>query len=180
MSDWVLAVERAYVAAATGRGATAAAAGDPAQLARARGAAGAVASRYLAVGTPRTMGFLAGADGVAGAIASHAAHRTWFQPSDLRCAGEASAELAAALGGHIVSTADALACDIICVHAPMALAAHQLRRGSHVNALAAVELDADLQRLATVVHEHPGLGRLAAGFEDGRQLDELTVFVLGA
>jgi hypothetical protein len=30
-----------------------------------------------------------------------------------------------------------------------------------------------------VVPEAPGLGRLAAGLVDGRQLDEITVFVAG-
>jgi hypothetical protein len=60
----------------------------------------------------------------------------------------------------------------------MALAASQLRRGTHVNALAKVELDDELKKLATIVDEAKGLPALAAGLVDGRQLDELTVFVL--
>jgi hypothetical protein len=62
----------------------------------------------------------------------------------------------------------------------MALAASQLRRGTHVDALAMVELDEELRTLATVVDEPKGLPALAAGLVDGRQLDELTVFVAGA
>ena len=60
---------------------------DPAQLPRARAAIGAVASRYLAVGTPRSFGLVVDHDEVATAIDSLAAHRTWFAPRDLRCAG---------------------------------------------------------------------------------------------
>jgi hypothetical protein len=45
--------------------------------------------------------------------------------------------------------------------------------------LAAATLDEDLLKLASVTHEVPGLGALAAGLVDGRQLDELTVFVIG-
>jgi hypothetical protein len=61
----------------------------------------------------------------------------------------------------------------------MALAASQLRRGTHVNALAPVELDSELRALATIQDEAKGLPALAAGMIDGRQLDELTVFVAG-
>lgn len=177
MADWVLAVERAYVAAATRSGAasTAASAGPAVarpNLARARAAAGAVASRYLAVGTPRSIALVGGED----AVHSLVAHRTWFSPGDVRCT---SGSVAAAVGGRIVPLAEALAADIVCIHVAMPLAAAQLRRGTHVNALAAVELDAELRALATVVDEPRGLPALAAGLVDGRQLDELTVFVAG-
>src|SRR5690606_32566628 len=102
--------------------------------------------------------------------------RTWFSPGDVRCT---SGSVAAAVGGRIVPLAEALAADIVCIHVAMPLAAAQLRRGTHVNALAAVELDAELRALATVVDEPRGLPALAAGLVDGRQLDELTVFVAG-
>jgi hypothetical protein len=81
--------------------------------------------------------------------------------------------------GRAVSLAEALTADIVCIHTPMALAAAQLRRGTHVNALAPVELDAELRSLATIVDEPKGLPGLAAGLVDGRQLDELTVFIAG-
>ena len=162
----VLAVERAYVAAATGsappRG------GPPALVARARAAIGAVASRYLAVGTPRTLGAIVGtAAELPRARLSIEAHATWFAPREFRVTTAG------------VSFLDALACDIVCVHLPIAIRAVDLRRGTHVNVLAAATLDDDLARLATVVHETPGLGALAAGLVDGRQLDELTVFLAG-
>ncbi|MEJ7596898.1 MAG: hypothetical protein WKG01_03215 [Kofleriaceae bacterium] len=168
MADWVLAIERAYVAAATG---SVASAGQPA-LAHARAAVGAIASHYLAVGTPRSFGLVADAATAADAALSLEAHRTWFAPRDVRST--------IAGPGRLVELAEALACDIVCIHLPLALAARQLRRGTHVNVLAEVVLDADLAQLATVVHEEPGLGALAAGLVDGRQLDELTVFVVGS
>jgi hypothetical protein len=168
LSDWVHAAERAYVAAATGGAALAAAPTS----ARARAAAGAVASHYLAVGTPRSIGLVGGDE----AVHSLVAHRTWFSPTDLRCT---SGSVAAATGGRVVSLAEALTADIVCLHVPMALAAAQLRRGTHVNALALVELDEELTKLATIFDEPKGLPALAAGLVDGRQLDELTVFIAG-
>jgi hypothetical protein len=202
--DWVLAVERAYVAAAVGPAGTTAAtspldagisptfalgAADLASIAAA--AAGAIASRFLAVGTPRSIGLIG--DPSAGVLSLHA-HRVWFQPADIRWAGADSASAAApaegravslsgravSLGGRAVSLEEALAADIVCVHAPLSLEAARLRRGTHVNALAAVTLDDDLRALAMIVDEPTGLPALAAGLRDGRQLDELTVFVGGA
>ncbi len=169
MTDWVHAVERAYVAAATG-GASLAAAPTSA---RALAAAGAVASHYLAVGSPRSIALVGGDD----AVHSLVAHRTWFAPTDIRCT---SGSVAAMVGGRSVPLAEALTADIVCVHVPLAIAAAQLRRGTHVNALAPVELDAELQKLATIVDEPNGLAALAAGLVDGRQLDEITVFVAGS
>jgi hypothetical protein len=178
--DWVLAVERAYVASATGGASPGRSGANPARanLARARAALGAVASRYLAVGTPRTFGLVADATTLDEAALSVVAHRTWFQPRELRCAElPALAELT---GGASVALGEALACDIVCVHAPIALGAAQLRRGTHVNLLCpAATLDAELRALAAVSDEARDLGALAAGLIDGRQLDELTVFVIG-
>jgi len=168
MVDWVHAVETAYVAAATGAPRPPSTATTP----RALAAAGAVASHFLAVGTPRSFALIGGDD----AAHSLHAHRAWFAPTDLRCT---SPSLAAALGGRAVPLAEALAADIVCVHVPLAIAAAQLRRGTHINALAPVELDDELRALATVVDEPYGLPALAAGLVDGRQLDELTVFIAG-
>ena len=168
MPDWVHAALRAYVAAATG--------GPPAGPApttpKALAAAGAVASHFLAVGTPRSIGLVGGDD----AGHSLAAHRAWFNPREIRCT---SASLAAAVGGRVVTLAEALTADIVCIHVPMALAASQLRRGTHVNALALVELDDELRAVATVHDEAKGLPALAAGIIDGRQLDEITIFLAG-
>jgi ornithine cyclodeaminase/alanine dehydrogenase-like protein (mu-crystallin family) len=150
--DWVLAVERGYVAAAK-------------PSLRAKAAAGAVASRYLAVGTPRSFGLIG-----PGAEESLLAHRTWFNPTDIRCSDGAT-------GHREVSRDEAFACDIVCVHIPVAPLPSQLRRGTHVNLLAGGELDPDFAQIATVVRESE-LPAMAAGFVDGRQLDELTIFVL--
>ncbi|HEY5948797.1 MAG TPA: hypothetical protein VIV40_25075 [Kofleriaceae bacterium] len=168
MTDWIHAVEQAYVGAATGS----APPPPSASSARARAAAGAVASHYLAVGTPRSIGLVGGDD----AGHSLVAHRTWFSPRDIRCT---SGSLAAAVGGRVVTLAEALTADIVCIHTPIALKASQLRRGTHVNALAPIELDDELRSVATVVDEVKGLPALAAGLVDGRQLDEITVFIAG-
>jgi hypothetical protein len=105
------------------------------------------------------------------------AHHAFFRVPAVRCATPEA--VAASVNGVITSIAEALACDIVCIHVPIELRAAQLRRGTHVNVLAGAQLDHDLARLATVVHEVPGLGQLAAGLVDGRQLDELTVFIAG-
>lgn len=175
---WVHAVERAYVAAATGHGIPAP--GNPEHLARARGAIGAVASHYLAVGTPRSFGLIVDVDQVIAARDSLAAHRAWFAPRDVRCAGPAGGETASTVGARATSIEEALACDIVCVHARITILPAQLRRGTHVNLLSELaRYDAELAKLASITHEHPGLGELAAGLVDGRQLDELTLFVVG-
>jgi hypothetical protein len=180
VADWVLAVERAYVDAAI-KGVIGDAPIRRELIGKARAAAGAVASHYLAVGAPRSFGLVVeGGASVGEAALSLEAHRTWFAPTDLRWAGDGADALVAQLGGRAVSLAEALACDIVCVHASLAIEPGALRRGTHVNALApAVTLHDDLARLATIVNELPGLGELAAGLVDGRHLDELTVFVLG-
>ncbi|MBA3396647.1 MAG: hypothetical protein H0T89_28710 [Deltaproteobacteria bacterium] len=176
-AEWVHAIERAYVAAATGGDVARGGAASGLHLARARAALGAIASHYLAVGTPRTFGLIATAETIDEAVLSIAAHRAWFAPREIRCADDPT--LAAAAGGVVASLAETLACDIVCVHAPLAIRAAQLRRGTHVNMLAAGTIDDDLRRLATVSHEAADLGALAAGLIDGRQLDELTVFIAG-
>jgi hypothetical protein len=179
MADWVLATERAYVAVATG-GAVPVGGADE-HLGRARAALGAVASRYLAVGTPRSLGLVVDSEASAAEAAlSVFAHRTWFQPSDLRCAGSFTDELARGIGGRVTSLAEAMACDIVCVHAPIAVECKLLRRGTHVNVLTAgCTFESDLPHIATITLEAPGLAELAAGLVDGRQLDEITVFVIG-
>ncbi len=174
MTDWVHAVESAYVLAATNPSPSPSPSPSPGTRpsARALAAAGAVASHFLAVGTPRSIA-LVGGDPSAHSLV---AHRTWFNPSDIRCT---SGSVAAMVTGRVVSLAEALTADIVCIHTPMALAASQLRRGTHVNALATVELDDELRALASIFDEPKGLPALAAGLVDGRQLDELTVFLAG-
>lgn len=169
MSEWVFAVERAYVAMATSGGPS-----IELQLGREApdriiAASGAVASRFLAVGTPRSFSLIVDDDRqLAVAALSLEAHRTWFSPADIRVTH-------AALPGRVVPLAEALAADIVCVHGTTAIAAAQLRRGTHLNALGPAMLDPELLAVATVV-DRADLPAMAAGFVDGRQLDELTVF----
>jgi len=192
MPLWVLAAERAYVAAAVGRAPgcldhrqdaarSAASVAPPDRQAHAIAAAGAVASRYLAVGTPRSFGIVIDAiTDVAAAGLSLAAHLTWFAPGDLRCAatGTGAAELATATGGRVVTIDEALACDIVNIYSTrVRVTPAQLRRGTHVNTASAEVVDAELLALATVVRE-AGLPALAAGLVDGRQLDEITIFCI--
>lgn len=163
--DWVFAVEQAYVKIAT--------ANAPAielQLGheaphRLAAASGAVASRFLAVGTPRSIGL------IGDAALSVEAHRTWFSPRDIRATDPA---VAAATGGRHVPLAEALAADIVCVHEPIELRPSDLRRGTHVNVLHPNRIDPAL--VATIV-KRDELPQMAAGFVDGRQLDELTLFI---
>ena len=174
MADWVHAVERAYVAAATGGAPPRAADRARCTLPRARAAAGAVASHYLAVGTPRSIG--ARRRRRRRALARRASHVVL---ADATSAAR-RARLAAAVGGRVVSLAEAL--DRATSSASTSRWCSrpaQLRRGTHVNALVEIELDASSRALATIVDEAQGLPALAAGLVDGRQLDELTVFVAG-
>src|SRR5512146_446218 len=113
MAEWVLAVERAYVAAATGTRPTG---GDPARSRHARAAAAAVASHHLAVGAPRSMSFAFDVEAeLEEAVLTLEAHRTWFQPIDLRCARSVpgAEELAVRIGGRAVSLDEAFAADIV-------------------------------------------------------------------
>jgi ornithine cyclodeaminase/alanine dehydrogenase-like protein (mu-crystallin family) len=155
LKDVVFAVERQYAAAGV----------QPTLFSPASNetvaASGAVASRYLAVGTPHSFGIVG--DGVL----SLEAHRTWFDPRDIRCTD------ALVPGGRLVSVDEALAADIVCIHRPLSIAASQLRRGTHVNALAPVQLDPELR--AWVVGDQE-LASIVAGLVDGRQLDEITIF----
>jgi hypothetical protein len=174
MAEWVLAAERAYVAAATSGAAL------PSD-ARATPAAAAIASRFLAVGTPRSMSFVVDvAPEIAEAVLTLEAHRTWFAPIDLRCArsGGAAEELAERIGGRAVSLDEAFAADIVNIHGVYChVRAKQLRRGTHVNVLTApFVVDDDVRAIATAFDERGDLPALAAGFVDGRQLDEITVF----
>jgi hypothetical protein len=132
-----------------------------------RAAAAAVASRFLAVGTPYSIGLVLGPELAALALA---AHRVWFAPRDLRCTDPRAA---AALGGRHVSLAEACACDIVCAF-EVAILSKWIRRGTHVNARD-VMLDRELATAARVVDDR-GLVEIAAGRVDGRSLDEITIY----
>lgn len=177
MPDWVLAVERAYVTAATSKRRDTVVE-HSAVRARALAAIGAVASHYLAVGTPRSLGLIVDAHTLELGALSLEAHRTWFAPTDVRC--NASTDSAPPIEGARATTlAEALACDIVCIHVPIAIERWSVRRGTHINVLAQIPLPDELASVASISREVPDLGALAAGFVDGRQLDEITIFIAG-
>jgi len=169
VSKWVFAVERASVAIATSGGPSIELQLGRESADRIAAASGAVASRFLAVGTPRSLSLIVDADTqLAAAALSLEAHRTWFSPADIRVTH-------AALPGRVVPIAEALAADIVCIHGATEVLATQVRRGTHLNVLGPAVLDPELLAVATVV-DRAALPAMAAGFVDGRQLDELTVF----
>ncbi len=176
---WVFAVERAYVAIAT-RGAPAVAEQlpelSPDQLVA---ASFAVASRFLAVAAPRSLALVIDTPArVAAARLALEAHRAWFDPRDIRCACATAdaGELATAAGGRACAIDEALGADIVCVFgAVVPIAAAKLRRGTHVNLELASTADDELRALATAIDTR-SLPAMAAGFVEGRRLDELTVF----
>jgi ornithine cyclodeaminase/alanine dehydrogenase-like protein (mu-crystallin family) len=100
-------------------------------------------------------------------------------PRELRCAGDG----ADAFGGRVTSVAEACACDIVCVTQPEVAPTLQrawFRRGTHVIAFG--PLDPDVLDGAKITYDdQPGgwgtLGEVAAGIKDGRELDELTVYL---
>ena len=119
--------------------------------------------RRLSVVLPSTSYEVVIGDG----LLSIVAHTTWFTPKDLR-------STTGLPGTRQVPLAEALTADIVCIHEPLVIPAGALRRGTHVNALAAITLPEDL--VAQRYDEAKDLPALAAGLIDGRVLDELTIF----
>jgi hypothetical protein len=195
LTPWAQHVEETYIAVTLGRprplplGAGAAGAALDAETLEALAAACAcaVAARFLAVGKPRSLGIVA--DDPRRAALLLAAHRVWHAPTDVRWAGAAATSAAVtALGGRVVPAGEALTADIVCVDVAGVLESRQVRRGSHLNLLAAgAHAEAELSRLAVCIGEvaegdpakNATLGDLAAGLRDGRQLDEITLLFAG-
>jgi ornithine cyclodeaminase/alanine dehydrogenase-like protein (mu-crystallin family) len=126
----------------------------------------AIASRFLAVGTPRTMGIVGDSDGL-GPLAALCldAHRTYFTlPAEIRRANASDAIAARA----------ACAADIVCVlDASASIDPAWLRAGTHVN-LVRGRLTAAAPR--AILIDAAALAQIVCGHRDGRQLDELTIF----
>jgi alanine dehydrogenase len=124
------------------------------------GAAGAVASKYLALGQPRSMGFVG--CGVQARVL-YEAHRVIYGDSlDLFMAdanGAAAEAFAAEAGGEATSVARAAGCDIVCTTTPARAPVVQrgwIAPGAHINAMGAdghgkQELDPAILRAAKVV-----------------------------
>jgi alanine dehydrogenase len=124
------------------------------------GAAGAVASKYLALGQPRSLGFVG--CGVQARVL-YEAHRVIYGDSlDLYMtdANPAAAEaFADEVGGEAVSVARAAGCDIVCTTTPARTPVVRrgwIAPGAHINAMGAdghgkQELDPAILRAAKVV-----------------------------
>lgn len=148
----------------------------------------AVAAKFLAVGTPRTLG-LVGARELGPALV--ATQRAYAVPRELRIFdGDpvAAARLAEAVGGRVASLTEACACDIVVARGPVAIERAWVRNGTLVTALdAGVVLAPALLAAAHVytvgavagVTPTATLGAVAAGLVDGRVLDEITILVIG-
>lgn len=104
------------------------------------GAAGAVASKYLAVASPRTLGFIG--CGVQARVLLEA-HRVLYPNLELRMADvrrEAAKAFAGEAGGTAVSLEQACACDIVCTSTPSRTPVVKrawIGQGTHINAMGA-------------------------------------------
>jgi ornithine cyclodeaminase/alanine dehydrogenase-like protein (mu-crystallin family) len=159
----IAAVERALVDHAAGRrGERIPYASGGALWDLAAATCGAIASRFLAVGTPRTMGLVGDGELAARCLDAHA---HWFAPQEIR-------------RGTAADPRAACAADIVCVCDDAAVIDPTwLRNGTHVNLLRGSLDRARLPR--AVVADMTALAAMVAGRIDGRQLDELTLFAPG-
>lgn len=184
LAPWAERAEATYVARALGRPAPSPLPlpeswAEPARAVAPAAVACAVAARYLAVGTPRSLGVISDDPERAHVLAL--AHQVWHRPAELRWAvAGGEEELVRVRGGRAVQLAEALTADIVCVDLPLVIGVSQVRRGSHL-ALVRGSAEPALLERAMCSGEREGLtiGELAAGLRDGRQLDELTLLLLG-
>lgn len=105
------------------------------------GAAGAVASKYLAVQTPRTLGFIG--CGVQSRVLLDAHRVVYGDALELRMADvddKAAQAFADEAGGRVTSIERASACDIVCTSTPSRTPVVQrawIKIGAHINAMGA-------------------------------------------
>jgi len=129
----------------------------------------AVASKFLAVSTPRS--FAAINLGSRGAVFV-AAQSAWAAPREV-VTWDADT-------GTPRELASALAADIVIAAGPLVVPRAAIRGGTHLAALdPGVELAPDLVA-AACVYDVPRLAAVVAGLVDGRQLDEITLVVNAA
>lgn len=190
---WLDAVEAALVARAMGD----ASAGHGLDDDEAAAGRAAVAAKFLAVGTPRTLGLVATGRLAARLIAAQTAYAA---PRELRVyepeTGAADAIIATLAdqlaaprpSARAVTLRLACACDIVVVAGPITIERAWIRAGTLVTVLdRAAVLDPDLLAAADVyasgdtvpagVRRHVTLAAVAAGLVDGRALDEITVLL---
>lgn len=184
-ASWLEIVEAGLVAAALGKPPPPT--GAPLTADEALAARAAIAAKFLAVGTPRTLG-LVGCGELAPLIVL--AQRAYAAPRELRvfeALPVEAARVADETGGRVASLAEACACDIVVARGPVSVRREWVRGGTLVTALdAGVILDPALLAAAQVYGDPPAspgvqvrvtatLAAVAAGLVDGRVLDEITV-----
>jgi len=180
--DWLTIVEAGLVARALGQ--MPPPTGAPLAPGEARAARAAIAAKFLAVGTPRTLG-LAGCGELAPLVV--AAQRAYAAPRELRvfeALPVEAARVADEVNGRVVSLAEACACDIVVACGTISVRREWVRNGTLVTALDdTVALDPVLLAAAAVygsaaapgVRLTASLEAVAAGLVDGRVLDEITI-----
>lgn len=127
------------------------------------GAAGGVASKYLATSSPSTIGFIGcGAQ----AYTLHEAHRVVYGDFDTLATDrhvDTATRFADSVGGRVVSLAEAARADVVCTATPSErplIERAWLREGAHINAMGADapgkrELPSDLLQNAAVYIDDP-------------------------
>ena len=143
------------------------------------GAAGAVASKYLSSGPPKTIGFIG--CGVQ-AYTLHGAHRVVFDDFDALVHDRnhsTATRFASEIGGRVVSLEEAAGADIVCTATPSRTPFVErawVRPGAHVNAIGAdapgkQELQTDLLHHASVyiddIHQATGSGEINVPLASG-------------
>lgn len=156
------------------------------------GAAGAVASKYLAVSRPRTLGFVG--CGVQARVLLDA-HRVLFPDLALFMADartDAAEAFAREAGGTAVSVERAAGCDIVCTSTPSRTPVVErawIGEGTHINAMGAdgpgkQELDAAILQAAKVVidddHQAHHSGEVNVPLANGTLKEEDIYGSLGA
>jgi ornithine cyclodeaminase/alanine dehydrogenase len=151
------------------------------------GAAGAVASKYLAQVPPKSIGFIGcGAQ----AYTLHGTHRVVFEEFDCLAYDRDVAKaqrFAEAVGGRVVPLHEAANADIVCTATPSRspfLEASWVRPGAHINAMGADapgkrELSLETLKAAAVyiddIHQATGSGEINVPFAEGTfSVDEIA------
>lgn len=191
-AGWVWSVEGGLVALAMGKGAVPEA--PPLTADQHAAALATIAAKFLAVGTPRSLGLVGAGERAALLVAAQA---TYAAPRELRVYEEDGARAAAlaaslatpALATRAVPLPVACAADIVVVAAPVALERAWIRAGTLVTVLApGAQLAPALLAAAQVyvvgdrppppgLRVHATLAAVAAGLVDGRTLDEITILL---
>ena len=181
---WLDAVEAALIATAMGKADVSATTSAGHGLAADDALAGraALGAKFLAVGTPRTLGLVA-----TGALAAKVltAQTAYAGPRELRIFEEdptAASAMTTALArnppaARATSLREACACDIVVAAGPITIRREWIRAGTLVTALDHTVILEPALLAAAVVYDEARLAAVAAGLIDGRTLDEITILL---